>query len=907
MTSIPQQVRSFDDIIKEDSLWTVYGVRRPSKKDFKQKRVAIRKDLVENIIKELESKHFCTISGPKDTGKSWLCISVAVELRRLGRRFQFVIVDDSISPPEIWDYMKEFKRKKTDDPYYWFVEDCHLNRRAVQELIGLLQTEPQNLRFVFTVRSSLKGPTISGIFDESETCEYFLGRPNKETVEHVKDIIKSYIDLNRIAGVTEDEIDSTAEKWGGNLADVSLRLKNGWRFHEGMRLCDLRDDDVYSELMSPEGKTRLAFPNRRRILLNMSAICQFEPLSVWEDFLRNIDPQTTNELEREGVVERLESRGQHFLGVSEAEAEWILKALSAKFGPGFVQSEIKNIFKAYIRSKPPNWTSTLCVPYLRSDSADPSVADVLISTISDGDVWKAITDMVQKEHFVTLESLTMILRLLRELRQEPKADDVWFYVLRKTPQQTAEQLSTCPVQTISDFLLLAKGLDLTYFDAVGGALSLWLTNLEKTLQRASVANCCRLCHIVFDAYEKERSTADSGRIAHLVSSGGLDTRTQVAWFILDVIEKRIKSGSARNVTRSLPPLNGIRSVTLTDFFKSFNIIDWKTIIGNSVSFDSVYHLVREEFKKWRLEDASRVFLRGLFETDLETLVTQKGATTYRLHGICVRAQELNMDFSSFARKIVGSSVGLLRQMFHVQKQRELARSDERKSGFLLGLNGIVDLARKKNLELDLASYVKNLSLFEAVDLEELFSFCDLEVINFFLSVPGPKNPEACSRIIKGSGHGTWLSCINLVGNDTQRWKHVFWLIWNIYRYDASLASKLAKDTTRLLPQTVFDEQTTHDWLLPMIGLFGLLKVEIADIERLNLNSALHVVDELKKKPRPSCTQILLSLVALKPRMRKEDLQILKRNIVSDPLVKACIYKNDDSQLGSVLQRIVPMI
>ena len=383
--------------------------------------------------------------------------------------------------------------------------------------------------------------------------------------------------------------------------------------------------------------------------------------------------------------------------------------------------------------------------------------------------------MVKEEYFFSLELFPSLGSVMFWSRQIQKIQELWylFYTL-KGLNQILEELTSCKVSTMNDILSFIKGVDREYFEAIIVKLDSFYPELEKRLQEASVQSQCKLCYFVFDS------------------------NPPLSELIVESMQKELTSGIANNIREALPPLNGIRKIiTLEEFFASFWISDWENIIKNSSTFDSIYNLLCNDFKKWELDNVTKNLAEALLKMDTKCLITQKGASTYRLYGVIKRAQELGLDVKPLVSGIIQSDVYTLRELFLIQKRREVEGHEEPRSAFLFGLNGITSMAEELELKVDLL--IENLSKFTTAELKDLFLHCDLEVINQFLSQPATQNPSSCLNIIKKVGDNVWSDLISsFLSNHEQdietEIKQVYRLFWNIYRYNKSSAKRISERT-----------------------------------------------------------------------------------------------------------------
>jgi len=886
--TVPKQIIPFENKVVKKGVWT--ELERPSREDFQKGRVAFRENIVEKVLKELERKSFCVIEGPRDCGKTWLCYAIGFKLKRRKIPSYFVEVDEDFDANEIWKFIKGFDKK---EDIVWFIEDCHNNIEGVRDLYMLLQSELGNLRFIFTTRKI----SVLNIFGRSrekrsEVCfEVSLGKSEVETVEHVKQIIRKFIRTEDIkTDVTEEEIDYVSRKWGNDLKGVYLRLvawKSKLESGVHMRLTEVEDKCVYDYIWDPNEKIQLGRRQRLEVLLPISVICQFEPLSVFMLFFKTTAQEIAFKLENKGLLDRVEWAGREFFRMPEGRADWILRTLSYKISPKFVDIETKRVFKEYLKSKPPNWTYVFYCLNLRQDTTQ--VKKILTAIFEDEDVWKTIKEMVEKELFFSLAYFPVISQAMIEHKHREK--EIWSCIKNKGLNWIMSEIFLCKISALTKLLLIIKRLERELFEMTVYELNKVPQKLEKNLQEASIKSLCWLCYIVFFAYPE----SEWGPLSRL---------------ILKIIEDKLKSGTANNVKHNLPFLNGIHKIiTLEEFFARFQVSNWKQIVSNSPTFDSIYHLLCDVSKKWKLESAAKNLGKALIEIGTEFLIMRKEASAYRLYGAVKRIRELGLDIRPLVEGVIESDVNTLRQLFLIQKSRqEKLMHGEPKGAFLFGLNGIWEIA--KEIHLHRCLLIENISNFTEAELKELFcNYCDEKVINFFLSKTATHDPLSCLRIIEKVGGDTWAHIITSALLNYRRMNEAFWLLWNIYRYDKTLAKQLAQETKGEFFDGIMTMQFPK-WSLPLLGLMHHCEISIQEIlEKISHEKALQIIEEYRNQSinteSPPTTEILLSLIALKCKLPENEFNQLKKQIINETRVKEKIQSPKvDAQLKGVLQEIL---
>jgi hypothetical protein len=428
------------EIISKDSeyKWTERRIReqRPSWKDFADKRIAVPQHLLDEVfLKYLEQKKICIVVGGKDTGKTWLSYAVGYNLLKQGKNVMYASVDGKFNGEAAWNEIVQSElRAKNQPPVYIILEDCQTNRAESEEFFQkVLDDGEENLRFLFTMRKTgkvlLEDVEQDIFYDEGTKSEYIVRLlPDEMSRVHVQNIIKGFIEVKEIEyEVSEKELKDVTQKWGNNLYWVWLRL-NSWNYSEGQKLSDITDDAVYEYIWSDRGEIKLSLPERRKILLPLSVLCQFKPLKVYElvNFLED-NRNTLIELRKEGIVSLSTWRGKNsegkdfeyaFISVSGSFAEVILATLSRKdhsFRINGREREIQ-IFKDYLKSNPPNWYAVFYALNLaRKGEKSDFVKKILISLLNDVDAWEIVRENAKDILLIQMASLLDILSGIGEI------------------------------------------------------------------------------------------------------------------------------------------------------------------------------------------------------------------------------------------------------------------------------------------------------------------------------------------------------------------------------------------------------------------------------------------------------------------------------------------------------------
>ena len=235
--------------------WT--QTEEPCWEDFKEDLIPLPKDLPKTILKFLE-EGFCTIAGPKNTGKTWLCYGVGFKLEK-EKKLVWYIDDKDFKVDPVLEYVKGFIKEKT---CYLIVEDCHRNPEETQKLLNeSRQIGKENLRVLFTTEKTeeyiLKDVNKIKLPDDlSEGSEYYA-----------KNIIEKFLEIEELRKyVSVADIENTAKRGAKNLSRLSQCLKTWVRekcFERGIKLSEMiervEEEKQPRELLKKELLEKLPF------------------------------------------------------------------------------------------------------------------------------------------------------------------------------------------------------------------------------------------------------------------------------------------------------------------------------------------------------------------------------------------------------------------------------------------------------------------------------------------------------------------------------------------------------------------------------------------------------------------------------------------------------------------------
>ena len=253
---------------------------KPSWKDLAEGRIAVSNPLLEDLLDHLEQKHFVILVGNKDTGKTWLSYIVGYNLvEKQGKEVFYAKVDDNFKVDNAWTEIVEKEIRSKGGPLrYVILDDCHTNPEESESFFQrILDEGEQNLRFLFTMRKTGKFllENVEGedtFYNEGQKRESIVWLlPDEVSKEHVKNIIKKFIEVKEISyEVSKKDLDEVAERWSNDLFWVWLRLIS-WNYKD-QKLSDIRDDQIYDSIWSPNGEIKLI--ERKKILFPLSALCR---------------------------------------------------------------------------------------------------------------------------------------------------------------------------------------------------------------------------------------------------------------------------------------------------------------------------------------------------------------------------------------------------------------------------------------------------------------------------------------------------------------------------------------------------------------------------------------------------------------------------------------------------------
>lgn len=486
---------------------------KPSWRDLTDNRIAVPNYLVNQVLECLKQKHFCIVVGDKDTGKTWLSYIISHYFVEQGKEVRFVTVDEEFNAEDAWNEIETQEVRCKDKPEKYFViEDCHKNSVESEKFFQRILDEGEiNLRFLFTMRKIgkllIEDEEMRDIFYHEgikQRCIVHL-LSNEASKEHVKCIIKKFIEVKNIGyKPSEEELEDIAKKWGNDLYWLWLRL-NSWRYDEGQKLSEIADDQVYDSIWSDRCEIKLSLIKRRNILLPIAAFCQFEPLKVVESYLRqqDIDEEVLTELKKEGIVQIYGGK-YDFLSIKESFADIILSCVLKK-DPLFKKNYGTNenytfqIIKNYLMQNlfnPSNIFFVFSALYTaRKTEKGISAKQILRSLLDDAYIWEVIEKNVED---VSLRQMIFLLNILlwvegkESLVQNEKWQKIRSCYLGLNYKNMQDKLRSSSATTIMEYLpLLARIINLEKF------FSAFLISDYKRIINSSTINTIRRLFFAF--------------------------------------------------------------------------------------------------------------------------------------------------------------------------------------------------------------------------------------------------------------------------------------------------------------------------------------------------------------------------------------------------------------------------
>ena len=338
----------------------------------------------------------------------------------------------------------------------------------------------------------------------------------------------------------------------------------------------------------------------------------------------------------------------------------------------------------------------------------------------------------------------------------------------------------------------------------------------------------------------------------------------------------LKNSSIKRLRKLLPLM--ARVTSLNRFLKEFSISDSQRVIMRTKSRTTINALRSFLFtlEKWNIETSERQkwtqALTSLSESDFTKLIERGCTSLFRLGGLIANIRKFD---SALAEDFV-----------------------------------------KRLSEIDLSN------IFLEVDLAgENAGFAKIETINFFLSRRIPFAQPHSEKLVGNIPSETWAKLLGPASLGDG-----FWILWNIYRNNKPKACNLIKESLasvilnkaelgkksclgRLTRRKKTLSEKESNYIIPLLGLLQECEFDISDLPVLkdkvkkDLDEMLKCFQKWGPKEKPQPTLFVLSLIALKVKMKNEYENQTKIALSQEPM-KSFIYNNDDVQVRKILKRLI---
>lgn len=635
-------IKYFEEKIPPDSrgCWADYApeFRNPSWEDFENNRIIFH-PYFNDIAEKLSSKHWCVITGPKKSGKTWLCYALGFYLRRklqiASRDIRFVTVDDSFDSYEVWEDIVGHKGKGHSDCYY-FIEDWHLEHGETTELLEKIlraKEEGVNLRFIFTLRKRRVQESELGenplFLAVGRDCIFHTTDPQEKFLEFVEGVVRKFVDIKHLEA-SEEEIKLITEKWskGHDLVWIMHFLRS---FEEEKvvrplaKLSEIGEKQVFRSVWREDGDIKLCLPRRRSILLPLSALCQFERLSVWPLFIENLPNVDSavlrEELRKENIVEFFSWGGCEYVGLPESWADLILSAYSTQ-DPNFNRENYTgDILKQYLRTKPPNWVFVFLALH-RERHNYPFARGILHSLVGDDEIWEVVAENIGNVHILKMLYLLQI--LIRSAEKEKARDVFSHYCAHKSINGISQEMLEWEISSVYASLQNISRINREDAKAIVAKMSHYPSVLMDALMRTSgTLQANFLYDILYELSKVKCAHCLEGfqinkqfcpKCEEEVRNEDYPLETSINNLIISLLRKnkgsytefyvnfqdKLKSCSAWIVKKAMRPL-AIAGVDLRRFFEPFSRSDYSRIMERTYTLKGVESLLYSFLRYYLIE------------------------------------------------------------------------------------------------------------------------------------------------------------------------------------------------------------------------------------------------------------------------------------------------------------------
>ena len=268
--------------------WT--QTEEPCWEDFEEGLIPLPEDILKTILKLLEDD-FCAITGPKNTGKTWLCYGIGFKLEK-EKKPVWYIDDKDFKVDPVLEYVKEFIKGPKEKTCYLIVEDCHRNPEETEKLLReSRQLGKEKLKVLFTTENT-ENDILSDI-SETKLPDDLPGGGE----DYARDIIESFLDIEELRkSVTGEDIKNTAKRAANDLSQLSRCLKD-WigekGFEKGIKLSKIIEE------IEEEKQHRKLF--KKELLEKFPFLLTIEE-KIKENTIINLFPTEEDLLEKGGLV-----------------------------------------------------------------------------------------------------------------------------------------------------------------------------------------------------------------------------------------------------------------------------------------------------------------------------------------------------------------------------------------------------------------------------------------------------------------------------------------------------------------------------------------------------------------------------------------------------------------------------
>lgn len=517
---MPVIFQLFNDWLNEWDISSNLNKKVPMFQEYLDNKIAKPIFLYKRIENILEKYSICIIQGNKDHGKTWLLIlyyyyllekivqkpdnnsSIIAKVRKViswnkpvNILFRYKCVDNLFKGGEAWEEISgPFRDGKTFDKiYYYILDDCQLNIEETQHFFDLAQENflqtpslKNNLKIILSSRSNLSIYPIDDIPTESKIdIKKLIIKITKTSIKQDKyayfsEIIEKFLDnhLPHIKYSTiKEEIPQLYEFCKNDLYLLTLCLhswKSALKKNPNTKISDIRYKEVYNEFWSEDGDVRLFNEQRKKALLHLALLCQFDGIKILihHPIIKEFS-QTFSELKIEGLIQYSYHKDDYYYSLDPSFAFHIIKAIQFKDreisdSDGKLFEKSAYLFRNYIGSlpTPPNLSSiyfSIMTATRDETGDDPKI--ILLMLHDDPKIW-----IITKNFYTSLT--------VNQFNSARKYfNDALIYIQSKKNRTINPELISKYHQLPSDYLI--KNEDKIIEEIKNNAPSLFLTRLKS--------------------------------------------------------------------------------------------------------------------------------------------------------------------------------------------------------------------------------------------------------------------------------------------------------------------------------------------------------------------------------------------------------------------------------------------